>query len=208
MNERLERLENQFQAAEAAVDASNAGLRKASAERLASLLKLSARERLAALTDAALTPFDREQLERSLEVQLPQHRVSRVDVPVAKSLWGKRFVHRHRRGLIATALTIVPIPLFAIKAWLMTPPHPIPIQINRPLAIDWTLPDGSASHESLPAGSLDLFYARGKLYWFRKWFPHAGYGATAALPHEWLDEGIITKRTQALSAVPPRSVTN
>lgn len=208
MNERRTRLKEQFQAAEAAVDASNAVLRKRSAERLESLLKLSARERLSSFADASLTPFDREQLERSLEAQLPRQHVLRVDAPVAKSLWGKRFVRRHRRGLIATVLTIVPMALFGVKALLMTPPHPIPIQVNRPLAINWTLPDGSLSHENLPAGSLYFLYAKGDLSWFRRWFPSAGYGATGPIPEELLTRGIISRRPQALSAVPPRSVTN
>ena len=208
MNEQLTRLEDQFQAAEAAVDASNAALRKASAQRLETLLGCPARERLAALTDATLTPFDREQLERSLEVELPPSRAPRNDAPVARSSWSRRFVRRHRRGLIAAAVTVAPLALFGMKAVLRTPPHPVPIQFNRPLGIDWTLPDGSPLHESVPTGSLGFVNGRGQQIWLRKWFPFAGYGVTGSLPEELFTQGAITRRPQALSAVPPRSFTN
>lgn len=208
MNDRLALLESQFQAAEAAVDASDAVLRKRSAERLAALQVSSPKKRLAALADTTLTPFDREQLERSLEKQLSQPRSARTDAPVTRSSWGRRFMLRHRRGLMATAITVAPMALLGVKAVLRTPPHPVPIQFNRSIGIDWTLPDGSTLHESVPTGSLGLVNGRGQQIWLRKWFPFAGYGVTASLPEELFIQGAITRQPQALSAVPPRSSTN
>ena len=192
MNERRTRLESQYEAAEAGVDASDAALRKASAERLEVLLQRPAKERLGALTDAALTPFDREQLERSLEAQLPKHRSGRDGASAPWSVSIKRFARHRRRGLIASLVAVAPIAFSGVSAVLVTPWKAVPVQFNKPLPIDWTLPDGSVLHEDVPKGP-GIFVEKGREAWLRKWFPNAGYAVAGPLSDELLSQRVITR---------------
>lgn len=114
MNERLERLVDRFRAAEAAVDASKASLRRRSAEKLAELMLLSARQRLASLQDPDLTKFDREQLERSLEGDLATRR-PRFDRTASFPNLLKRLVRYHRRALLRGALAAAPLAYFGAR---------------------------------------------------------------------------------------------
>ncbi len=150
MNERLERLADRFRAAQAAVDASQASLRKRSAEKLATLMRLSARQRLRSLQDPDLTAFDREQLEPSLEGELPRRRPRFAGAAFDLNLlW--RFVRHHRRALLRGAVAVAPLGWFGVHAVLATPARAVPVELTVPFKVEWAMPGGGRVTEELGA---------------------------------------------------------
>ena len=102
-----------------------------------------------------------------------------------------------------------PIAVFAIDAWRHTPPDDaLQVVFQVPLSVKWTMPDGSvqADFEKDPPGTEAVWYRTGSRTDLRRWFPGQGYGTLEDVPEDFFIQGKIV-RPQALSAVPPRSLT-
>ena len=193
MNERLERLAARFRAAEAAVDASQASLRKRSAEKLAALMRLSARQRLRSLQDPHLTDFDREQLERSLEGELPRRRPRFARTafdPTSLS----HFVRYHRRALLRGAVAVAPLAWFGVHAVLATPTRAIPVELMVPFKVEWAMSDGDRVTEDLGAESDQTWVVVNGQGHFRKWVIGQGYAVSGPMPDSYLTDQIVMHR--------------
>ena len=193
MNERLQRLADRFRAAEAAVDASQATLRRRSAEKLATLMRLPARQRLRALRDVELTDFDREQLERSLEGELTV-RPSRLTRTAFASGFLGRFVRYHRRGLLRGAVAVTPLAWFGLQAVLTTPAGAVPVQLVVPFKVMWAMPGGNRVTEDLGADSDQVWVVVNGQGHFRKWFNGHGYALSGPMPDSYLTDQIVMHR--------------
>ena len=194
MTDRLSELVDRFRSAEAAVDASQAHLRKRSAERLASLLALSPDERLRSLGDPGLTPFDREQLEQSVRAALPRFRPRRVEAPSfrIRQLW--HILWRHRRVILRGAVALVPVLYFGTRAVLATPAQAVPVTVNAPLSVNWYMPEGSRESHEVAAGSEEVWVLSNGEGRLRRWFPGRGYAVSPVVPETFLTDGTITAR--------------
>ncbi|MGY4349742.1 hypothetical protein ACVWXM_006235 [Bradyrhizobium sp. GM7.3] len=148
MSTLLSRLSTRYKVAEDRVEAAEAEVRRASAGRLAELMKLPPRQRLQRIDDPILTTQDRLKLRRSIEVRLPQSR--RIKIPFASASFrrSKRWVRSAPTLVILIAACALPS-LLAYRAWKNTDEI---IPLYAPLALDWTLPDGSHEPKVMPAG--------------------------------------------------------
>jgi hypothetical protein len=193
MNERLERLADRFRAAQAAVDASQASLRKRSAEKLATLMSLSARQRLRSLRDPDLTAFDREQIERSLEGELPRQRplIARAAFD-PNLLW--RFVRHHRRALLRGGVAVAPLAWFGGHAVLATPARAVPVKLMVPFSVEWAMPGGDLITEDLGAESDQIWVVVNGQGRFRRWVYGRGYAFSGPMPDGYLNDQIVMHR--------------
>ena len=193
MSERLSRLLDQFRKAEAAVDASKANLRQRSAKRLEQLLKLSARERLEALRDPALTEFDRGQLEHSLQNQLPMRRARFARTASSRGLiW--RFVRYHRRACLRGAIAIAPLAWFGVHAVMATPVGAMPVTIKTPLRVKWLMPGGYREQDDIAADADGIWiFVNGEGH-LRQWIPRQGYAFSPVIPESfWTDRDVVPR---------------
>ena len=194
MTDRRSQLLERLRGARADVDASRARLRKASAERLAKLLERPAKQRLNALADPALSPFDRALLERSVEDELPKRRIVVPHSWIEDARAIGRSLRFHRRAATRIMLAVAPATCFVILALLGTPGRAIGVSFNVPMTVDWTLPDRSPLHEDLPMGTPSVLLISHGSGYLRKWFDGRGYGYSGPVPDELIDEHHIIRR--------------
>jgi hypothetical protein len=177
MMSRLQQLKQRFVEARADVDASRREIRHASSARLAELLRLTDRRALLkALQDAALTPGDRETLERHIAERLPR--------PVPKLSLGllARFqsaaqqARYHWRGLAITAMLTVPV--MAIFATAAHNTGQRVIQFDQDVVLTFSFGDGHSEPISRPRGSSLVMMGRPDptLVRLRVWIPIYGHG--------------------------------
>ena len=193
MNERLSRLLDQFRSAEAAVDASQANLRRRSARRLEQLLKLSARERLESLQDPALTEFDRGQLEHSLQTELSARRPRLARTASSAGLvW--RFVRYHRRACLRGAIALAPLAYFGSHAVMATPVGAVPVTIKTPLRVKWYMPGGYREQDDMAADADEIWVSVNGEGHLRRWIPRQGYAFSPVIPESfWTDKDIVPR---------------
>lgn len=179
MTDHLTTMLDRYTQARADVDASNADLRKASAERLAQLLKAEKSSALIdGLKDPALIPFDREQLEYAIAERLPHHRSHFPPALGATLRSSLRQARYHWRGLVWSILTIAPAFVFAAFAWENTGESKVSFATE--WTFDWTFPDSHTEKLSIPAGAtvVAMRPSRDDEIWLRLWDPNKGYGRT------------------------------
>ena len=196
MTDRLTTMLGRFTQARADVDASNADLRKASARRLAQLLKAEKSSALVAgLKDPALIPFDREQLEYAIVERLPHHRSHVPPALKATLRSGLRQVRYHWRGLVWSILIITPVFVFAAFAWNNTGESKVFIANN--WDFNWTFPDSHTEKFSIPAGQavVAMQPSQDDKIWLRFWDPNKGYGRTPVTGAWFSQNAQIAKRT-------------
>jgi hypothetical protein len=185
MSKRLKTLWSRYTEAKADVDASDAENRRASAKRLAEILKSTNRSALVAgLKDPALIPFDREQLENAIAVRLPRHRL-RIPLTIATTLGlAARHVRYHWRGLALFALIATPVITATGVAWHNT--GAFKASFSQAWTFDWHFPDGHVEAVSIPAeaGVVAIGRLRNGNISLRFWDPNAGYGRTD-VPADW-----------------------
>lgn len=191
MNDRLSQLADRFRAAEVAVDASQEKLRKRSAKRLAELLDLSPRQRLKSLSEPGLTRFDREQLERSVEVALPRYRRRRVKVPLLDTSKVWQILRYHHRMLLRCVIALAPIAYFGVHAVLATPSQATPVVVTTPLHVDWYMPGGFHQKQDISADSHEVWAVVDGQRQFRRWVPGQGYKLSGPIPDGFWANGII-----------------
>lgn len=170
---------SRFAEAQADVDASNAEVRRASAMRLAELLKSTDRSALvAALRDPALIPFDREQLEYAIAARLPRRR-SHSSLTFGTTIrLGLRLALYHWRGLVWSILIITPVFVFAAFAWENTSESKVSFAAG--WTFDWKFSDSHSEAISIPAGAtvVAMRRLRDEPILLRFWDPNKGYGRT------------------------------
>jgi hypothetical protein len=192
----LKALWNRYAQARADVDASNAEARRASAVRLAELLKSTDRSALVAgLRDSALIAFDRAQLENAIAVRLPRRRVH-IPLTIGATLrLGARHARYHWRGLVLSALITTPAIASAAIAWQST--GGFKATFANDWIFNWRFPDGRIEAFSIPAGAavITMGSSRDGQVVLRLWDPNAGYGR-AVVPANWFSENAqIWKRS-------------
>jgi hypothetical protein len=183
MSKRLATLRERFLDAKADVDASNREIRQASATRLADLkAQTDPIKQVAGLKDPALTPFDREQLERAIADRLPRRRV-RVPRSFTDTMRnGLRHARYHWRGLVL--LGLISIPVTVIGGIAASNTGQSMGVFNNDLSIVWQFPDGLSETISVPAKSAVV--VTGRLpngdYRLRYWSAIDGYGVAVVSP--------------------------
>jgi hypothetical protein len=183
MSKRLATLRERFLDAKADVDASNREIRQASATRLAELkAETDPMKQLAGLKDPALTPFDREQLERAIGGRLPRRRftVPRSFTDTMRS--GFRHARYHWRGLVLIGL--ISIPVTVIGGFAASNTGQSMGVFNNDFSIKWQFIDGHNETLTVPAKSAVV--VTGRLpngdYRLRYWSAIDGYGVAVVSP--------------------------
>jgi hypothetical protein len=188
MSRRLKALWSRYAEARADVDASNAEGRRASAMRLAELLKSTDRSALVAgLRDPALIPFDRAQLENAIAVRLPRRRI-RIPLTIVATLrLGARHARYHWRGLVLFTLIATPVIATAGIAWENT--GEFKVTFANEWIFDWRFPDGHTEAIPISAGAavVAMHQSQDGQVLLRLWDPNAGYGR-AVVPGNWFSE--------------------
>lgn len=194
MNDRLARLLDQYRRAEAAVDASQAKVRKRSAARLAKLLTLSPQERVRSLDDSGLTLFDREQLARSVEDALPRSRPQRFASPAFDAGKAWRLLAFHRRLLLRSFVALAPLVYFGTQAVLATPAQTVPVTVEVPLHVNWSMPGGFQQWIDTSADSEEVWVRVNGQGYLRRWIPGQGYALSPPIPESYWADGTIKPR--------------
>ena len=183
MSKRLASLRERFLDAKADVDASNREVRQASATRLAELkAEKDLIKQLAGLKDPALTPFDREQLERAIGSRLPRRRftVPRSFTDTVRR--GLRHARYHWRGLVLLGLISIPVTVVVGIAASNTG-QSIGV-FNNDFDFVWQFPDGHS--ETLSVAAKSAVVVTGRLpngdYRLRYWSAIDGYGVAVVSP--------------------------
>lgn len=188
MSRRLKALWSRYAEAQADVDASNAEARRASAMRLAELLKSTDRSALvASLRDPALTQFDRAQLENAIAVHLPRRRI-RIPLTIGATLrFGVRHARYHWRGLVLFALIAMPVIAIGGIAWENT--GEFKVTFANDVIFDWRFPDGHTEAIPISAGAAVVAtrQSHDDQVLLRLWDPNADYGR-AVVPANWFSE--------------------
>lgn len=178
MNDESKHVQARLRSAKADLDAANKSVRQVSATRLKAIL---ARNSVAAwvtgLSDKALTPFDKAQLEAMIAGE--NHKRMRRSI----AYWLDRSVSAlHRRvrrpspKLAAVLLLIGVASAVVVTIERQTPEDAAPVRLLKAHKVEWTLPDGTVRTVPEPDGArLVLFRRAGDLY-LRRWFAGAGYG--------------------------------
>jgi hypothetical protein len=196
VSRRLKALWSRYAEARADVDASNAEARRASAMRLAELLKSTDRSALVAgLRDSSLIAFDRAQLENTIAVRLPRRRIHIPLTIGAKLRLGARRARYHWRGLVLFALITTPVIASAAIAWQNTGAFVVTFASD--LILDCWFPDGHTEAIRIPAraGVVVMHQSPDHQVVLRIWNRNAGYGR-AVVPENWfLKNAQIWKRS-------------
>lgn len=170
------RLSTLYRQAEERVNAAEAQVQHASERRLAELMKLPPRRRLAQIEDPTLTSSDRLKLRRSIAGNL-RHRKRYA------LLFGSRLVVGKLRGLFrylprAAAVAAVLLPLLITVEMARSNTDEI-IILPQPIELNWRLPSGDMDPKVMPAGAhLAIARQSGSSAIARRWIEGQGY-ATA-----------------------------
>lgn len=183
MNKRLATMVKRFAAAKADVDASKREIREASARKLARLLALpDPAGRVAGLKDPALTPYDRDRLERSIADLLPRRRfeVPRSLADLVRA--GFRHARYRWRGLALLGLVSIPITVLGVVASSHTAHSKR--TFNNNYQFSWTFADGHV--DDIPVAVGDAVVIAGRLangdFKMRYWSASEGYGFSVVSP--------------------------
>lgn len=171
-------LRQRYRKAEERVEAADIEIRRASARRLAELMKLSSKERLAQIDDQILTAEDRQKLRRSIAGSL-RHRKWNAPLFISRAVFSK--LRSWARFLPSTALVaavIITLSAAVLEAQKNT--YEV-IVIPKSIEIDWLLPSGKIQKQVVPAGArLAVAWQSGALLIARRWIEGQGY-ATAKI---------------------------
>lgn len=192
VSEALRRLRARFGEAEAQVDATQARARRASARRLREILAGPPEARVAGLRDPALTSADRAELERVLAEALPRRR-PRVRATLTGTI-GRLLRHARyrRRSLISLLIVAAPVLGLAGLIWARTLQDAVPVRLNAPYFIRWTLPGGQTVRTDESEDAKFVWLRRDGKSYLRRWFDAHGYGE-AEVP-DWFTRGALTTR--------------
>lgn len=168
-----EGLRQRYRDAEERVEAVNDKIRRASNRRLAELMKLPPKQRLAQIEDQILTAEDRKSLRQSIAGSL-RHRRWHALLFASKTIvasfrrWRQQYF-----AVVVIALAIIPLVAAAMKAKESTYKA---IMIPEPIELDWRLPSGLVEREVVPAGHrLAVSKQSGSFVIARRWIPGQGY---------------------------------
>ncbi len=187
MSKRLAILKTRLFEAKADVDASKHEVREASARKLAKLLaKPDPAASLAGLKDPALTPYDRDRLERTIADLLPR-RQPNIPRSLADTMHaGVRHARYHWRGL--GLLGLLSIPIMVLGAVAASHTGQSRGTFNNNYEFSWTFSDGHTEVIPVLAGTVAVVAARlpNGDFQLRHWSTSAGYGVAVVSP-ETLD---------------------
>lgn len=176
MSELLQRLHDRLRGATADLDAADVAVRKASATRLAELLgERSLQARVAGLSDPALTAYDKAQLEAAIAGSMTEKRAS---APIRHGSAGRlllRHARYHRRALILTAVTLLPLLALAGMIRGRTQGLADPVSLTTEARVSWSFPDGRSLTLVETKGTALVWLSRDKQGYIRRWFDRVGY---------------------------------
>jgi hypothetical protein len=171
--------------------------------RLATLMALPPRDRIAHLTDPDMTPMHQAELEASVRIALPRTAPARA-APPRLSAALRRLLQPCGYRCAVTIVVLATAGLLVGMASRNTGERLV--ATNSTWVIDWKLPDGSTWHGAWKAGlpAIAMHPRHGKVV-LRYWLPGRGY-ATTEVDQEWLLEhsfSYIVAPTGATGVVRP-----
>ena len=176
---RLKTLFDRYAQARADVDVSNAEIRRASARRLAQLLAAADTNALVAgLSDAALTAYDRQQLEHAIADRLPKRR-RRVPRAIGRAInLSLQRARYQARSVLVLSLVLALMAPFGFLALRNTGAQLV--WFDQPWQFDCQFPDGHRETIEIAAraGVVAMPMSRADQVTLRVWDRRAGYGLT------------------------------
>ena len=176
MNEFIQRLKLRYRSAKERASDAEIAVQDASKCRLAELLKLQPRERLANIEDDLLIPADRSKLTASIAGNINHQKRDFL-------IFGARLLFRRsRRWLrilpvaVASSAIVFLLGMPVYTAWNNTDEI---IVLPRAINFNWTLPNGAFEQKLMPLDArLAISRRSGKPAIARRWIKGEGYATT------------------------------
>lgn len=176
MNQLQRRLSARYKTAEERVEAAETEVERASARRLAELMKLPPQQRLKQIEDPILTAQDRLKLRRTMDAILNRGWRDALKFPTKSPFRRSRRWLRYMPALVLLIATVAPLGMLAYRAWENTDQV---VPLSEPIDLDWTLPSGTKQRKTMPAGgNLAIRPLTSTSAIARRWIEREGY-ATA-----------------------------